>query len=753
MGSGTTEARPYRNPCYYVLHPRFIQENKLYLSSNGVVLVEGTVPPDSLVYCTQKPSLSTNVLHVSMGHVLPQSVSLGSWPAHIEQARVDGEKGVPPEGASRRQTAWEFMGVPTPTKYLRLVFPGSSVETEEPVGTSAQSPTAGQGSSAASSSSKNRSGHSKELEIPVGETLPGGHSTEVETPRMGDPVDEITPPTINDIFIDAATSSFAATNPWILYEANVTVALDPRNPGEVLKNSTGEKVVALIEWKDLAENQRLNLIQQGLDRAEWEKVAWSGHQNYLFLRAWELGRLKSHYMRIQDYDRANDLNTAARYAGFDWMRKTFEPDGYATRHIDYPEPENWPQEWHEYERNEFIQKDFEWLAEAVYDLFQNHLTQLIRQNHLLWGDFCKRIKNVSTGADGPLLDLIGGNVEVSKDTVQPEPEKHFSFSTRLMMFAIDQYQSRASHVYRPFTSFCVRRLRQFVEFRKEKSQADFRHIVLHAYNQFTQHASFWNSEKSKTKCTSMGFSQEGWTSTKLEGYTWVFSEEQGVHVPKDIADEVVLDVKVRSDVVEQAQEVTEEVEEADEEHSMEIEKSSEVADCEQDEEHSMEIEKSSEPVAQEEPQESEPEDDLIEIPFSELTSNQVSELAAAAFMMQFSEEQRNFIRRTVAQSNMVMNTIDNEQGEVVNVQVEIDPNPHAEPLARVSWMSCEMMISLIETGDFDQITAMIPTLAAHERQYNQDFLHELQLSIKSVRKATEDIPQEELINQAGVYYQ
>ena len=58
---------------------------------------------------------------------------------------------------------------------------------------------------------------------------------------------------------------------------------------------------------------------------------------------------------------------------------------------------------------------------------------------------------------GPLLDLIGGgNVEVSKDTVQPEPEKHFSFSTRLMIFAIDQYQSRASHVYRPFTSFCVK---------------------------------------------------------------------------------------------------------------------------------------------------------------------------------------------------------------------------------------------------------------------------------------------------------
>ena len=104
--------------------------------------------------------------------------------------------------------------------------------------------------------------------------------------------------------------------------------------------------------------------------------------------------------------------------------------------------------------------------------------------------------------------------------------------------------------------------------------------------------------------------------------------------------EVVLDVQVRPDVVEQVQEVTEEVEEADEEHSMEIEKSSEIAECEQDEEHSMEIEKSSEPVAQEEPQEPEPEDDLIEIPFSELTSNQVSELAAAAFMMQFNEEQQ-----------------------------------------------------------------------------------------------------------------
>ena len=46
---------------------------------------------------------------------------------------------------------------------------------------------------------------------------------------------------------------------------------------------------------------------------------------------------------------------------------------------------------------------------------------------------------------------------------------------------------------------------------------------------------------------------------------------------------------------------------------------------------------------------------------------------------------------------------------------------------------------MIETGDFDQITAMIPTLAERERQFNQDFLYELQLSIKSVRDATEDL--------------
>lgn len=224
MGPGTQAARFSHNPVYYVLKPQFYTENKLFLTPNGVVLVNKTVPPRFLIRCEQLPTVAMNVLHRSLGHVLPQTVSMGTWPANTSSERIAGEEGIPESSVSRRQTAWEFMGGTTPSTYLRLVFPGRSTEVEEPASSSAR----------ASGSSKDVAMHDE---------------TE-------DPIEEVNPPSLDDMFVDQATSSFARINPWILYEANINVAEDPRNRGEVLRNSSGEKVVTLIEWNKLATNQR-----------------------------------------------------------------------------------------------------------------------------------------------------------------------------------------------------------------------------------------------------------------------------------------------------------------------------------------------------------------------------------------------------------------------------------------------------------------------------------------------------------------
>lgn len=127
------------------------------------------------------------------------------------------------------------------------------------------------------------------------------------------------------------------------------------------------------------------------------------------------------------------------------MRGETAPDYWDDRLEKIPQKDNWPQEWLEYERNLGIQSDFEWLVEAVQDLYLKHLTNLILENSTMWGDFCKHVKDAHTGRDSKLLDLDstgylpGDHIPVCRETVQPDPERHFAFSTRLMLFAIQKY--------------------------------------------------------------------------------------------------------------------------------------------------------------------------------------------------------------------------------------------------------------------------------------------------------------------------
>ena len=52
----------------------------------------------------------------------------------------------------------------------------------------------------------------------------------------------------------------------------------------------------------------------------------------------------------------------------------------------------------------------EFFAGAVYIFYQEHLDKMIRKNHLLWGDFCKKVVKTdpATGAveDTGILDLV-----------------------------------------------------------------------------------------------------------------------------------------------------------------------------------------------------------------------------------------------------------------------------------------------------------------------------------------------------------
>ena len=77
-----------------------------------------------------------------------------------------------------------------------------------------------------------------------------------------------------------------------------------------------------------------------------------------------------------------------RYNHTDWMRGQGEPPGWEDRFsIDR---EQWSETWLLYERDLMIQEDLEWFAEAVYQFYQKHLDRLIREDNMMWGDFCKK---------------------------------------------------------------------------------------------------------------------------------------------------------------------------------------------------------------------------------------------------------------------------------------------------------------------------------------------------------------------------
>ena len=134
----------------------------------------------------------------------------------------------------------------------------------------------------------------------------------------------------------------------------------------------------------------------------------------------------------------NYLDGCRRY-WTDWMRGQEEPQGWEDR-IDIAR-ENWHESCLLYERDLMIQEDLEWFTEAVFVFYTKHLDKLIRENEKLWGDFCKK----RTDAAGKILEglelnthgynMRDPNVEVpmNKKTVIPEPERHFSFSTKLMV--------------------------------------------------------------------------------------------------------------------------------------------------------------------------------------------------------------------------------------------------------------------------------------------------------------------------------
>ena len=566
MAEGTKPPRTYRRPLYLVLDPSFLVNNQIFLTKNGVVLHHGNVPFQYLHVKEQLPTIACNVIHQGCGHSLPPSVTGGSWHSNTTWNHVMKEKGqsfipggdIPDEV---RITAWEFMGQQVPQNYGKLDFGnplcnekdfdplmdsiycaaadsshkreasaqddvpmsnpheqpsqrGRSPEREEPQDVWEQ-----QRSSSGSSESPQHDGPQQDAQDNQQEEP----SVDVQDDPMGEEVVNLweaegPPDDIEDPIVEQATkSSISASNPWILYEAGIVCAREEN--GELIKNSSGEKVIVLREWNLLMPPQKIALRRQSINRPDWEKLPWTGHQCLLFTRAWEIGRMLAHFHKEGNIEAMEGYLGSCRRHWTDWMRGQVEPPGWEDRFSI--NREDWREKLLLYERGLAIQKDMEYLSEAVFVFYTKHLDQFIRENNKLWGDFCRRKKD----RDGNILDALelnthgydmtiqGITVPMNKRTVIPEPERHFS--------------CQLCH----FTAFALNKLRQFVDSRKELTAQSYRFFVEHAYNQFFQHEAFHQSARARTKVRECG-SGDFHISTKLDGYIWIAGKEKFAHIPE-----------------------------------------------------------------------------------------------------------------------------------------------------------------------------------------------------------------------------
>ena len=106
-----------------------------------------------------------------------------------------------------------------------------------------------------------------------------------------------------------------------------------------------------------------------------------------------------------------------------------------------------------------------------------------------------------------------------------------------MVMAIDLYEEEAPSSFCHFTTFGLKKLRQFVDSSKELTAQSYRFFVEHAYNQCFQHEAFHQSATARTKAREFTTGNLH-TSTTLEGYVWIAGKRDVTHVPKDQADDV-----------------------------------------------------------------------------------------------------------------------------------------------------------------------------------------------------------------------
>ena len=174
----------------------------------------------------------------------------------------------------------------------------------------------------------------------------------------------------------------------------------------------------------------------------------------------------AYFHKQQNIEAMEGYMDSCRRHWTDWMRGQVEPAGWEDRFSI--SRENWREKFLLYETDLAIQKDMEYLSEAVFVFTPSILISSSERTTSSGETSCKR----KVDRDGNILDALelnthgydmtiqGITVPMNKRTVIPEPERHFSFSTKMMIMAIDLYEDEAPANFCHFTIFALNKLRQ-----------------------------------------------------------------------------------------------------------------------------------------------------------------------------------------------------------------------------------------------------------------------------------------------------
>ena len=255
-----------------------------------------------------------------------------------------------------------------------------------------------------------------------------------------------------------------------------------------------------------------------------------------------MGRLRSYYLKTGQYSRIDDFLTECKINGTDWSRWTtrmgrliFHRQRTMVRELPFCTS---------------MMNRFKKTCNGYPKQYPNFTKSIL----VVWSEKMISFGVISVERSLMLMEMKWDLSWTRLDMTQPDQMSqfpwtrtqsfqvqgaHFSYSTKLLVLAIELYLRDAPRDFCHYVNFAYKKFFQFVESRKEMTARSYRFFVEHAYNILQSILSAWSLQ---SICTCKNEGKGSWCRwisllNKLDGYVWIGTRGNIVHIPKDYAED------------------------------------------------------------------------------------------------------------------------------------------------------------------------------------------------------------------------